>query len=145
MQSGEKNFSCHCRNKGRKILLIEKVVDEIEGDEIESDADGKEAVGVDMVEIFLNTVVGLTAPKMLKGKGEIEQSGVVVMLEGVAILKFIPTDEVQHIEALWMGTRAKEWFSYIVFRILQLNHTSTLQTRCISGRWVLIEAESSIF
>ncbi|CAA2974178.1 Hypothetical predicted protein [Olea europaea subsp. europaea] len=106
IQSGEENFSYHCcKKKEMKILLIGKSVVKIEVAEIESDANGKKAIGVvNVAEIFLNIVVGLIAPKMMKEKGEIEQLGVVMMLEGVAILKFIPTDKVQHMEVLCMGT-----------------------------------------
>lgn len=70
-----------------------------------------------MAEISLNTVVGLIAPKMMKGKGEIEQPGVVMMLEGAAIPKFIPTEKVQHMEVLCMGMTGYVVSSGIILQV----------------------------
>lgn len=77
-----------CRNKELHILVVQGEEGGEELPEESAEGEEEEAVG-EMVELSINSVVGLTTPKTMKLKGAILGQSVVVLIDCRATHNFI--------------------------------------------------------
>ena len=86
-----------CKNRELQVLMVhdEEMEDEGWDDERIPKEEGGYEPGEEVVELSMNSVVGLTAPQTMKLRGDIKGHPVVVLIDGGATHNFIATELVQ--------------------------------------------------
>ncbi|XP_052202680.1 uncharacterized protein LOC127808263 [Diospyros lotus] len=96
----EKYLVSHqCKNKELHVMMIYDEEMEEEGVKVETREGREEEVGQgsEVIELSMNSVVGLTTPQTMKLQGDIEGQPVVVLIDGGATHNFIAAELVQRL------------------------------------------------
>ncbi|XP_068634605.1 uncharacterized protein [Aristolochia californica] len=98
--SCDEKFSAghRCKKKDLQVMILQELEEEVMEDSDDGKCEKQEeevSVVAQIVEVSLNSVVGLTLPKTIKIAGSIGEQPVVVLIDGVATHNFISTTVVQ--------------------------------------------------